>query len=85
MKEHSKNLEILSMRVEKGVKEDVIELTRIRGIGRVRARILANMGIKTIQDLLNIPEKRLAELPTFGEKTAKMIIEEARRVLNKGK
>ena len=83
MKEHSKNLEVLSMRVEKGVKEDVIELTKIRGIGRVRARILANIGVKTIQDLLNIPEKKLAELPTFGEKIAKTILEEARRVLNK--
>ena len=83
MREHSKNLEILSMRVEKGVKEDVIELTRIKGIGRVRARILANMGIKTIQDLLKVPEKKLAELPTFGEKVAKTIIEEARRILSK--
>ncbi|RLG88114.1 MAG: DEAD/DEAH box helicase, partial [Thermoprotei archaeon] len=83
MREHSKNLEILSMRVEKGVKEDVIELTRIKGIGRVRARILANMGIKTIQDLLKVPERKLAELPTFGEKVAKTIIEEARRILSK--
>jgi len=39
----------------------------------VRARILIEHGIKTIEDLAKTPKKRLATLPTFGPKIAEEI------------
>ncbi len=63
----------LSQRIEKGVKPDALELASLRYIGRVRARILIEHGIKTIEDLAKTPKKRLATLPTFGPKIAEEI------------
>lgn len=72
-----KVLTTLSQRIDKGVKEDAVELASIRGIGRVRARILIENGIKTIQDLAKTPSKRLLSLPTFGPR----IVEDIKKQL----
>ncbi len=82
---HAQRLETLTIRVEKGVKEDVVELVKVRGIGRVRARILAQYGIKTLKDLANLSPSFLARLPYFGEKLAKQAIEEARELVGGGR
>lgn len=77
---HANRLAILTERVEHGVKEDLLELVKVRGIGRVRARILASIGIRTIEDLLKVPRSRLISLPSFGEKVVDMILESARNL-----
>jgi Superfamily II helicase len=41
----------LRIRVKEGIKEELIELTTLQGIGRVRARRLFNIGIKNINQL----------------------------------
>lgn len=41
-----------NVRILEGVKEELLELIRLKNIGRVRARKLYNAGIKTIKDLL---------------------------------
>lgn len=40
----------LEKRIKTGVKEELLELCTIRGIGRVRARRLYNAGVKTLED-----------------------------------
>ena len=78
---HAGRLEILAKRVESGVKEDLLDLVRVRGIGRVRARVLANAGIRSVEKLISTPLERLARLPSFGERVAARILEEARKLV----
>ena len=72
-----KKLTTLSQRLEKGVKADAIELASLRYIGRVRARVLIERGIKSLEDLAKTPKSKLASLPLFGPK----IVEEIHRQL----
>jgi helicase len=64
--ELAKKLYTLTVRVENGVREDAVELVSLRFIGRARARILIQHGIKTLRDLAKTPRKKLLSLPTFG-------------------
>jgi helicase len=75
---HSRILEKLHERVRDGVKEELIELVKIPGVGRVRARLLYNHGIKKPEDVVMNPERVKALLgPNLGEK----IVKEAARLL----
>jgi len=60
-------------RVEKGVKAELLPLVRLEGIGRVRARILYNANLKTLEDLKKAPVEQLTRLPLIGPKLAKKI------------
>ncbi len=83
LRHHSTQLRILSERVRYGVKDELLDLVRIKGIGRVRARILFNYGIKSLKDLaLSTPDK-LEKLPAFGRKLATDVIREARKLVGK--
>ncbi|MEM2341154.1 MAG: DEAD/DEAH box helicase [Candidatus Bathyarchaeia archaeon] len=66
----------LMERVEKGVKAELIPLARLEGIGRVRARILYNAGLRTLEDLRRVLVDKLMELPLIGPKIAKRIKEQ---------
>lgn len=66
----------LMERVEKGVKAELLPIARLQGIGRVRARILYNVGLRTIEDLRKAPLSKLMELPLIGSKIAKNIKEQ---------
>ncbi|MGC9058947.1 MAG: DEAD/DEAH box helicase [Candidatus Aenigmatarchaeota archaeon] len=61
-------LKKLRIRIEKGIKEELIPLVSLEGIGRVRARKLYNSGFKTLEDLRKAPLERLSRI--IGEKTA---------------
>ena len=63
-------LDILRKRVIYGIREDLVELVKIKGIGRIRARKLHNHGIKTLEDLSKIPVKKLAEIDKIGSTLA---------------
>lgn len=63
----------LMERTQRGVKKELLPLARLEGIGRVRARILYNAGLKTIEDLKRAPIERLISLPLIGLKLAKKI------------
>ncbi|MEM5794354.1 MAG: DEAD/DEAH box helicase [Candidatus Aenigmatarchaeota archaeon] len=71
----------LRIRLEYGVKEELLPLVRLKGIGRIRARKLFNSGIKTISDLKKIPLESLARL--VGEKTAYKIKEQLGEIKKK--
>jgi len=65
-------------RVEHGVREDLLELVGIRGVGRKRARALAAAGIETPADLRKA-DKGIVLGALKGEKTAETILENAGR------
>lgn len=64
-----KETEKLKLRLKYGVKEELLSLLRLKGIGRVKARKMFNHGIKTISDIKS--SKELGRL--IGEKTAEKI------------
>ena len=63
-------LDILRKRVIYGIREELTDLVKIKGIGRIRARKLFNHGIKTLEDLSKIPVKKLAEIDKIGSTLA---------------
>lgn len=75
---HSKRLKLLLERVKHGVKEDALELVQLRFIGRVRARILLQHGIRSISDIVRNQNNVLRLL---GEGWGRKVIEEAKKIL----
>jgi helicase len=63
----------LEKRIANGVKEELLILVELRGVGRARAREIFNLGLKTINDVKNNPEKIEAK---FGKKLAEKILSE---------
>nr|WP_141564024.1 DEAD/DEAH box helicase [Methanotorris formicicus] len=63
----------LEIRLEHGAKEDILELLKIKHVGRIRARKLYDAGIRSVEDITKNP-KKIASL--LGEKIAKKILEE---------
>jgi len=63
----------LSERVEKGIREKYLELTKIRGIGRVRAQILYKNGYKDKTALKKVSLDKLAAIDKIGMILAKSI------------
>ncbi|NOX71509.1 MAG: DEAD/DEAH box helicase [Candidatus Micrarchaeota archaeon] len=69
-----KEVRKIRLRMKYGIKEELLPLVQIKGIGRVRARMLYTSGIRTIDDLKKMPYERLRKM--LGEKTAKAIKEQ---------
>lgn len=63
----------LRTRLTYGVKEELLELIALQGIGRIRARNLFNAGYKTIGDLKKVDAQALTLVPTIGNEVAKGI------------
>ncbi|HEY5735061.1 MAG TPA: DEAD/DEAH box helicase [Nitrosopumilus sp.] len=70
----------LRNRVVYGIKEELLDLVRVKGIGRVRARILFKNDIKNLDDLRKIPVNKLAEIDKIGSTIADNIKAELRKV-----
>jgi helicase len=66
-------LDVLRSRILYGIKEELIDLVRIKGIGRIRARLLFKNGIKTTADLASIPVENLAKMDKIGPVIAENI------------
>jgi len=66
----------LMVRIEKGVKPELLPLVKLDGIGRARARILYNSGLRSTDDLKRAPLPKLTELPLIGPRLAKKIKEQ---------
>ncbi|MEM7813703.1 MAG: DEAD/DEAH box helicase [Candidatus Aenigmatarchaeota archaeon] len=64
----------LMLRVQHGVRTELLELVQLRGIGRVRARLLWQNKIRSIADVKRVPEDALAKI--VGPKVAKGIKED---------
>jgi len=63
----------LIVRVEHGCNEELLGLVKLQGIGRVRARSLYTAGFKNINNLRAASIRRLAAIPSIGEKIARSI------------
>jgi helicase len=59
------SLEILNRRVHKGVKEELLSLSSIRGIGAKRARLLWGQGVKTREEFEGLTESQRNEMLKF--------------------
>jgi helicase len=60
--EIKKMLKKLRVRAYYGIKEELISLVSLGGIGRVRARALFNAGLRTISDLKRASIERIAQV-----------------------
>ncbi|MBI2579623.1 MAG: hypothetical protein HYW27_01855, partial [Candidatus Aenigmarchaeota archaeon] len=80
--EHANNFRRLQMRVKFGVREELLRLVRLKGIGRARARALYRNGVKSPADIKRTRPEVIAEI--VGKKTAAKLIQEASRDLEKG-
>ena len=73
-------LENLRRRIVYGIREELLELVKVKGIGRVRARTLFKHKIKTLDDLAKIPVNKLAEIDKIGLTLADNIKSELKKV-----
>jgi helicase len=73
-------LTVLRKRIVYGIKEELVDLVQIKGIGRVRARKLYSHGIKTIDDLKKIPVDKLAKIDKIGQTLADNIKSQLKKV-----
>jgi helicase len=67
----------LRKRVMAGVKGELVELTKLRGVGRARARSLYNFGFHTLKSIREAPAEKLALVEKIGPTLAQRIKEEA--------
>ncbi|MFA6679686.1 MAG: helix-hairpin-helix domain-containing protein, partial [Candidatus Methanomethylophilaceae archaeon] len=71
-----KKLRPMLVRVRYGVKKELIDLVSFRGVGRARARILYDNGIRTRKDITEVDFSKLANLPRIGPALAKSMKEQ---------
>jgi helicase len=69
----------LEARLAHGVKEELLPLVSLEGIGRVRARILYTAGLRTPADISRASVERLALLPKIGPTLARRLKEQLSR------
>jgi helicase len=72
----ARQVELLRRRVESGVSEELLELTSLQGVGRVRARAFYSAGLKTLEDLKEAPAEKLALIEKIGTALARKIKEQ---------
>lgn len=64
----------LMVRIRYGVRPELLDLVRLRGVGRARARSLFNHGIRSVEDIQNVDPVRLARIPKIGDSVAKSLL-----------
>jgi helicase len=72
----AREADVLRRRVVSGVSEELVELTALQGVGRVRARALYNAGLRTLEDLKEAPADRIALVEKIGASVARRIKEQ---------
>lgn len=73
-------LERLNLRIKEGVREDVIELTVIPGIGRVRARRLYQSGFNSIRSVSTASVEQLSRIYGFSDRLSRDTIRYAKNI-----
>lgn len=68
-----RDLSCLTIRLQYGVKEELLPLVELRGVGRVRARALLRRGYRTLRELQAASVEDLAGIPSIGPGLAKSI------------
>lgn len=75
-----KDIEVLRVRVRYGVKEELIPLVMLEGIGRARARALFNAGFTDVKSIADANVDRLENVKGIGHRLAVKIKEEASKM-----
>lgn len=70
----------LRKRIAYGIREELLDLVQVKGIGRIRSRVLYKHGITNLDDLRKIPVNKLAEIDKIGSTIADNIKTELRKV-----
>ena len=74
--ECTKLLRNLITRVRYGIGKELMELVSLKGVGRARARILYDRGIKGIKDLARMDVNDIGSIPGIGHALARKIKEQ---------
>ncbi len=75
-----RDLGILNIRIREGIKPEIMELTMIPGIGRVRARRLYSAGLKSIAEIAASDESRITRIYGFSHSLASSVIRRAKAI-----
>ncbi len=75
-KKKVRGLTRLTIQVQYGVKEELLELISLKGVGRVRGRALFRQGFRTLRELQKADPNELARIPSIGPSLAKKIKEQ---------
>jgi replicative superfamily II helicase len=62
--------------MENGVREELIPLVSLKGVGRIRARALFSAGFVSIDALKRASPAQLSAVPTIGPETVRAIKEQ---------
>ena len=79
-REFSYPLDVLSFRLREGVKEEIMNLVAIPNVGRVRARRIWNVGLKTAKDVAEARIEKLASIRGISMRLAENIIRDAKLI-----
>ncbi|WP_457619401.1 DEAD/DEAH box helicase [Methanopyrus sp.] len=71
---------LLSRRLEYGVPKEALELTEVEGVGRTLAMRLYRAGYHSVRDLAEATVPELTRVRGIGERLARKILENARRL-----
>ncbi|MEN3035385.1 MAG: DEAD/DEAH box helicase [Candidatus Methanosuratincola sp.] len=82
-RESAEPIRRLLVRVENGVREELLPLISLRGIGRVRARALYSAGYRSIEDLKRASVSDLRRIPQIGPEIVKSILEQVGGTITK--
>jgi helicase len=66
----------LMVRVRYGVRRELLDLVKLRGVGRARARSMFDHGVRTLDDVRAIEAGKLARIPKVGDALAKSVKEQ---------
>jgi len=66
----------LMTRVRYGVRRELLDLVKLRGVGRARARSLFDNRVRTLDDVRALELARLARIPKIGDVLAKSLKEQ---------
>jgi helicase len=72
-RETMKSISRLRVRIEYGVKEELLDLVSLRGIGRVRARNLYKSGFRGLKDIKDATVEEISKVPALGSALAEDI------------
>jgi len=71
----------LRTRIKYGVKEELLPLVALEGIGRVRARALYAAGLTDVRKVASAPQNKLASIPKIGPSVAEKLKDQLRKRL----
>ncbi len=76
-------LEDLRLRIKYGIREELLDLISLKGVGRVRARILYEKGYRRLSDLKYVDEQALSDLKQIGKTLARDILKQVAKLSRK--